>query len=257
MDDAELRALVHRNLMTVNSWVGEDDGGGVDRRDGELLFAASSSMPFLNGVMREGPGGDAAALIRRAKDFFFGQGRGFVVFTPPGDPELEEAARADGLIEVLDRYPEMVCRTPLAELPAELREVETLDEAATYWRVCDAAYPSIGMPEGMFTDAFGPELLLDDARTGACLALGDQGAPQACACIFMADGVGMVGWVAALPEARGRGLAAAATVWATNQAFRRGAAVASLQASTMGEDIYRRLGFEELYRYRLYGAMPG
>jgi predicted acetyltransferase len=63
--------------------------------------------------------------------------------------------------------------------------------------------------------------------------------------------------VAAVPEVRGRGLAAACTVWATNAAFERGGAVASLQASEMGEDLYRRLGYEELYSYRLYGAMPG
>src|SRR4051812_45097871 len=144
MDDAELRALVHRNLMTVNSWVGEDEGGAVDRRDGELLFAASSSMPFLNGAMRDGPGGDAEALIQRARDFFFAQGRGFVLYTHPGDPELEEAARAAGMFEVLDRYPEMVCKTPLADLSANLRTVETVEDAATYWRICDAAYPSIG-----------------------------------------------------------------------------------------------------------------
>ena len=41
---------------------------------------------------------------------------------------------------------------------------------------------------------------------------------------------------------------------ATNEAFARGAQVASLQASVMGEDIYRRLGYEELFSYRLLGA---
>ena len=31
----------------------------------------------------------------------------------------------------------------------------------------------------------------------------------------------------------------------------------SLQASSMGESVYRRLGYEELFAYRLLGAMPG
>ena len=35
-----------------------------------------------------------------------------------------------------------------------------------------------------------------------------------------------------------------------------GAEAASLQASSMGEELYRRLGYEELYSYRLLGAMP-
>ena len=255
MDDREAYGLVHRNLMTVSSWMGEWPGGTVDRRDGELLFAGSSPLPFLNGVMRENTDGDAAALLARAREFFFGRDRGFVAFAHPGDPDLEAAARDAGMFVVMDRYPEMICRAPLPEL-AEVRPVRTVEDATAYWAVCDAAYPSVGMPEGVFVETFPPESLLDAERVTACLAPAG-GAPQACACLYFADDVGMVGWVAAAPEARGRGLAAACTVWATNTAFERGAAVASLQASVMGEDLYRRLGYEELFSYRLYGAMPG
>jgi hypothetical protein len=38
----------------------------------------------------------------------------------------------------------------------------------------------------------------------------------------------------------------------TNWAFDQGARAQSLQASTMGEPIYARMGYEELYRYRSY-----
>jgi GNAT superfamily N-acetyltransferase len=219
------------------------------------MFASPSPLPFLNGVMREGPGGDAGALLERAREFFFSRDRGFVVYTDPGDPELEEAARAAGMLVVLDRYPEMICRDPLPGLEADLRPVETREDAVAYWQLCDLSYPSLGMPEGALGSAFAPEFQLDADRVAACLALAD-GEPAACASLYDADGVGMVGWVAAIPEARGRGLAAACTVWATNTGFERGATVVSLQASHMGEDIYRRLGYEELFSYRLYGAMP-
>jgi hypothetical protein len=180
-----------------------------------------------------------------------------VLYVDPMDPELEAAAVAAGMFTIMERYPEMVCRAPLRELPADLRRVETVGDAASYWRICDESYPSIGFPKGMFTEAFAPELLLDDERAAACLAYGEDGTPVAGATIYMSDGVGMVGWVAAVPEARGRGLAAASTVWATNEGFKRGAALASLQASPMGEDIYRRLGYEELFSYKLFGLMPG
>jgi GNAT superfamily N-acetyltransferase len=256
MDDGELYTLVHRNLMTVSSWMGEGDGGAVDWSDGELLFAGSSTLPFLNGVMRASTDGDPEALIARAQEFFFAMGRGFVVFTHPGDPELEDAAQGAGMTEVLDRYPEMICRHRLPGLRDDLRRVQTREDAADYWAVCDAAYPSLGFPENVFAEAFMPEDLLEDERVAACLADGEDGTPQGAACVYFAEDVGMVGWVAAVPEARGRGLAAACTVWATNTAFEHGAKVASLQASTMGEDLYRRLGYEELFSYRLYGAMP-
>jgi ribosomal protein S18 acetylase RimI-like enzyme len=251
-DDA-LAGLVHRNLMDVNARLASPRGE-VIREDGTLLFAANTSMPFLNGVMREAGAGDAADLIERARGFFLDRDRGFVAFAWPGDPELEEAARGAGMFPVLEGYPEMVCRSKLAALDAEVREVQSVDDASAYWEVCEAAYPSLGFPPGLFSEAFRPEDLLAD-DVWACLAISGEG-PLACASVFLAGGVGMVAWVAARPEARGRGLAAACTVAATNRAFELGAEVASLQASVMGEDLYRKLGYEELFSYRLLGAMP-
>ena len=106
---------------------------------------------------------------------------------------------------------------------------------------------------------FPAELLLDASQVWACVAFQDD-EPAACASLWLASGedseVGFIGWVGALPQARGRGLAAACTVAATNRGFELGATVASLQASPMGEPIYRRLGYEELYAYRLLGASP-
>jgi ribosomal protein S18 acetylase RimI-like enzyme len=228
--------------------------GEVVRADGAMLFAARTSMPFLNGLMREPDAGDAAALIERALEFFTERDRGFVAFGWPGDPDLEAAAEAAGMFPVLEHYPEMVCRGRLPELDAELRAVGDLGDAAAYWEICEAAYPSLGFPPGLFAEACTPEDLLDD-DVWACLAVSGE-EPVACASVFMAGEVGMVAWVAARPEARGRGLAAACTVEVTNRAFELGAELASLQASAMGEEIYRRLGYEDLYSYRLLGAMP-
>ena len=55
-------------------------------------------------------------------------------------------------------------------------------------------------------------------------------------------------WVATRSAARGQGLAAACTVAATNLALERGARVVALQASPMGDPIYRRLGWQETGR---------
>jgi GNAT superfamily N-acetyltransferase len=254
-----LLGLVHRNLMDVNVLGAEGSGGTVHARNGELFFASRSTAPFLNGVMRESPDGDAAELLDRARSFFFERECGFVVFAWPGDPELEQAALSAGMFPVLERYPEMVCRSPLQDLPDDVRAVGGVEDAAAYWRICDQAYPSIGFPPDLFTETFQPQLLLDPERVWACIAHQD-GQPVACASLWLTSGagsdVGFIGWVAALPEARGHGLAAACTVRATNRAFELGASVASLQASPMGEHIYRNLGYEELFAYRLIGAMP-
>jgi GNAT superfamily N-acetyltransferase len=69
-------------------------------------------------------------------------------------------------------------------------------------------------------------------------------------------GIAGVYWVGVLEPARGHGVAAAMMRHITNAAFDRGAASVQLQASVMGEPIYRRLGYEDLYRYQLHLAMP-
>lgn len=253
--DLQLADQVHANLMEVYSWMGEAPGGATDVREGELLFAGRSPLPFLNGALRTRRESPAGELLGRARDFFFSRERGFVAFCWPGDPQLEAAALEAGMFAVMERYPEMVCRQPIPAIAAELQPVRTREDAVGYWAICDAAYPSLGFPESLFSEAFAPEELLDE-RVWACLAL-DGGLPVACASVWSARGVGFLGWVGCRPEARGRGLAAACTAAATNQALRDGAEVVSLQASPMGEDIYRQLGFEEIFAYRLMGSMPG
>ncbi len=52
---------------------------------------------------------------------------------------------------------------------------------------------------------------------------------------------------------RGRGFGAAATSAAVTAGFDAGAGSAFLQASAIGEGIYRRLGFEEVARYVFLG----
>ena len=155
---------------------------------------------------------------------------------------------------VVESYPEMVCRAPQPSLPGDLRPVESTADARAYWAICEGAYPSLGFPEGLFDEAFDPELLLEP-ESWACIGYED-GRPLACASLYIVDDVGFVGWVGSLPEARGRGLAAACTVAATNQAFLRGLELASLQASEMGAPLYPRLGYERVYDYRLLGWMP-
>jgi GNAT superfamily N-acetyltransferase len=253
MADTDLLARLHRNLMTVSALNGAIPGGRLDERDGEVLYSASADAPFLNGVLREPPFGDARALLERAGAFFADRGESFTVYVHPGDPELGETAIDMGLVELVHRYPEMICRSPLPEVTGTLGRVESVEDAAAYWAICDEAYPSLGIPHGSFTRTCPPELLLGDMAE-ACLGYTD-GRPVACASVWMAEGVGMVGWVGTLPEARKRGLAAAVTVWATNRAFALGADVAALQASVMGEAIYARLGYEVVYDYRILGGV--
>lgn len=245
-------ALAHANLMEVNALLtAAEPGGVVDWRAGELLFAGPQEFPMLNGAMREGRG-DARAFVDRACDFFAERKVGWTAYVQPDDAELEVAVADAGLGLLVD-YPEMTCSRPPAEPePAagvELRRVGDAAAARDYWSVCERSYGSLGFPPGVF-DAFGAELLLRDDVDAWVATL--DGSPAATAMVVVAGSVGMVCWVATLERARGRGLAGLCTARATTAAFDRGAELASLQASPMGESLYRRLGYEELFRYRLY-----
>ena len=60
-----------------------------------------------------------------------------------------------------------------------------------------------------------------------------------------------VGWVACADEGRGRGLGDVVTRRVTNEAFERGAQLVTLEASKFGEHTYARMGYREIYRYRM------
>lgn len=70
-----------------------------------------------------------------------------------------------------------------------------------------------------------------------------DGAPVATAGVIEAAGVAGVYYVATLPEARGRGIGGAVTREAVRASRDAGYRAAILQASPMGQPVYRRLGF--------------
>ena len=80
----------------------------------------------------------------------------------------------------------------------------------------------------------------------------DRDAPVAAAQVLMSHSIAGVYWVGTVDGARGKGLGDAVTRAVTNRAFELGARFVSLQASAMGEPIYRRMGYREIYRYRTH-----
>jgi hypothetical protein len=77
----------------------------------------------------------------------------------------------------------------------------------------------------------------------------DGTTPVACAQLLLGNGVAGVYYVGTVAAARGRGLAELVTRYVTNLGFELGAPVVTLQASSMGEPIYRRMGYREISRY--------
>ena len=78
-----------------------------------------------------------------------------------------------------------------------------------------------------------------------------DGRPVATSRMSMAGGAAGLYTVVTMPEARGRGIGRAMTLRAMHAGREAGMRIGTLQATDMGIRIYRRLGFEELFRYRM------
>jgi predicted acetyltransferase len=70
--------------------------------------------------------------------------------------------------------------------------------------------------------------------------------------LFLAEGVAGIYFVATIPEARRRGIGFAITIKALKEAREMGYWVSILQASKMGEPVYRKIGFQEYCKISSY-----
>jgi len=80
--------------------------------------------------------------------------------------------------------------------------------------------------------------------------LGDQ--PVATSLLFLSEGVAGIYAVATVPSARRKGIGARITLLPLLEARARGYQFAVLQASELGQPVYRSLGFKEVCRIRSY-----
>jgi ribosomal protein S18 acetylase RimI-like enzyme len=152
--------------------------------------------------------------------------------------------------------PEMVCEQALEPRDApdgvHVRFASTADDIAAYARIVAEAFAHLMLPEDIALEAIDhpAEFLGDDS----VVALAEiDGTPVAGAQAVMLRGGEMayVSWVGCSNAARGRGLGDTVTRAATNAAFERGADLVTLEASHFGEHTYARMGYRELYRYRM------
>ncbi|MCZ7526361.1 MAG: GNAT family N-acetyltransferase [Acidimicrobiia bacterium] len=252
-----MEELIERSDLNLAEFYREQSrrsGGTVLDEDGLVLYTSAHPLPVLvNGVLRLDARLPAETVLSRAHRFFRAHRRGFTVWIRThADADLERAAAATGLRPMGDD-PGMVLdhRLPDADPPegVSLRRVDDEHGAADFAAVNSAAYATYGAPLDLAPTLFARPESLVGPHLAAFVAYAD-GAPAAAAMTMVSHGVAGIYWVGTVPESRGRGLAELVTRAAGNAGFDRGASVAALQASTMGEPLYRRMGYVAITRYR-------
>jgi GNAT superfamily N-acetyltransferase len=83
-----------------------------------------------------------------------------------------------------------------------------------------------------------------------------EGKPVATSMYFPGEGVVGIYFVATLPEARNKGIGFAITQKPLLEGREMGYRVGILQASKMGEPVYRKMGFKEYCRVQSYSWLP-
>lgn len=255
--DDEMAARCHANCIEAarEAARGSRGAGEIVERNGVLLYATGSDFPVIaNGAFRLDPAVAADDVIDMADAWFGERGRGWTLGTTSwagADQDLIDAATARGLLTVTDT-PAMVCDERLADASVpdstEMRILTSEDDALAFIAMCDVAYTSLGLPQGVFTAMAAAPLRTPPAHVvtvgifeGADVLSGAQ--------VIFSHGIAGVYCVGTAEVARGRGLAEHAARTVTNMGFDGGAPYVTLQASPMGEPIYRRMGYREVYRY--------
>jgi ribosomal protein S18 acetylase RimI-like enzyme len=168
------------------------------------------------------------------------------------DDDLRAACSSAGLETFGEPAPEMICTGPV-DVPRpdgiDIRIVTTDAAVADFAAVTGAAYATYGMPVETAADLLSlPHRVLAAPHLVAVVAY-DADEPLAAAMTFLSHGIAGLYWVGTVERARRSGLGRAVTAAVTNISFDRGASLVTLQASVMGEPVYRAMGYQSLYHY--------
>ena len=141
-------------------------------------------------------------------------------------------------------------------VPAGLKIVEVKDNK-TLETWCHVASEGFGIPvhaEPAVLELFKTEVKYKQPEKFFLAIL--DGKPAATSMYYLGEGVCGIYFVATIPEARNKGAGFAVTQAALKDGRALGYRVGILQASKMGEPVYRRMGFKEYCRVSSYQWLP-
>ena len=260
VDDRSLVTLGDASYLEALRAQARATGGAIDERDGLLVIVGKGSHPIHNYMVRIDPSANAAEAFAGARREFERCGHGFTLVTMNAhDDSAMGAAAATAGLRALVSPPAMFCTKRLEDraAPAGIRLERVRDDAglSAFRDVSKTAWMTYGIPEEVTASLFERAAMVYSEHIAAVVAYAGT-TPLSCALVLLSHGIGGVYWVGTTPAGRGRGLAEACTRAVTNIGFDEGARLVTLQASPMGDPIYRRMGYRQIGSYTLYFSTP-
>jgi ribosomal protein S18 acetylase RimI-like enzyme len=256
MGERDLGMAVEANLFALfRAMAAAFPGAEIEESPRACRHHASPFNPMFKGVWGlSGAVDDAHSAALDGVAWLRSRGAPFgFVWLGPSAPRGDLGARLEraGFAEFEHEAPGMAARLDDLDWPAS----ERIPPGVTIGRAADEA-GARGFAQAFVAsyDVPGP---VADAWVDATLAIGidrapwsfhvarHDGRPVACTIVFCGAGVASVFGVGTIPAARGRGIGAAITLSAYNEARERGYRYGVLFATDDGLPVYRRLGFRE------------
>ncbi len=247
----------HRNFCDYVRWIARlHVAAALVDEAGVVAVAGPTDFPTARMALRSDRTLPPQQWADVVDPFFTERGKFASVYARVGpDDDLTEELLARGYRE-WSTSPEMVCdhvleaREPAADIT--VRFASTPADIAAYARIAAEAFGHLHVPEAAALDGVDhPEAMLAEDSVVSLAEIDGVPVAGAHAVVFAETAGAYVAWVSCRDDARGRGLGDTVTRAVTNEAFARGANLVSLEASQYGEHTYARMGYREIYRYRM------
>ncbi|WP_019507092.1 GNAT family N-acetyltransferase [Pleurocapsa sp. PCC 7319] len=229
-------------------------------QDGLMCILGGTTFPiFTNCVVRLDRQIPAREAIDRAKSWFQPHARDFTIYTyGEEDRDLEEQLSSLQLQQLFDT-PVMVLdsEVEIPDIPAsvEIKVADSEKDILDVRHVNSLGFETLEIPREHTEAIFGVPHRLLSPKIITYIAYLD-GQPASTAMTIMTELVAGIYWVSTTPQARGLGLSTICTSLASNAGFQRGARIATLQASPMGESVYQRIGYRSIDRLKCFLVSP-
>lgn len=224
--------------------------GVVEEDAGLLCVYTGPQLPLCNAaIVKRAPVGPTA-LIARARAFFARFNQAGALLT--NGPLTEAMAAAAGAAGLAPHHSPGMLLSPLtgAQPGVPGLEIRVADSPATLRTYNDTMTGGFGgaWAEGDILDG---RALLDEPGLTHYFGL-LNGEPVATAMRFASHRIAGVFNVSTLPDFRGRGIGEAITWRAALDGTLEGCIASALQASDMGEPVYRRMGYRAIDSYTVW-----